>query len=61
MCVCIEFDGKICCLIFLCMEFDDEVDYKCIVRNDFGMVLIECELLVEEEYILFYFKKKFDN
>lgn len=50
ICVCIEFDGKNCCLIFLCIEFDDEVDYKCIVRNVFGIVFIDCEVLVEEDF-----------
>ena len=56
-----EFDGKTCRLIFLRTELDDEADYKCVARNDFGMTSTECELLVQEERSPPYFKKKPDN
>lgn len=56
-----EFDGKICRLILLRTELDDEADYKCVARNDFGMASTECELLVQEDHSPPYFKKKPDN
>lgn len=60
-----EFDGKNCRLIFLRTELDDEADYKCVARNDFGMASTECELLVEEDlspsHSLPFFKKKPHN
>lgn len=56
-----EFDGKICRLIFLRTELDDEADYKCVAKNDFGMASTECELLVQEDHTPPSFKKKPDN
>lgn len=56
-----EFDGKTCRLIFLRTELDDEADYKCVARNDFGMASTECELLVQEDHTPPYFKKKPDS
>ena len=56
-----EFDGRICRLIFLRAELDDEADYKCVANNEFGMATTECELLVEEDHSSPLFKKKPEN
>ena len=56
-----EFDGKTCLLIFLRVELDDEADYKCVVRNDFGMASNESELLVQEELTAPFFRKKLNS
>ena len=53
-----EFDGKICRLILLRAELDDEADYQCVAKNDFGMATTECELLVEEDHSVPFFKQK---
>ena len=56
-----EFDGRVCRLILLRAELDDEADYKCIAKNDFGMATTECKLVVEEDYCAPLFKKKPEN
>lgn len=56
-----EFDGRVCRLIFLRAELDDEADYKCVAKNDFGMATTECQLLVEEDHSAPFFKKKPEN
>lgn len=56
-----EFDGRVCRLILLRAELDDEADYMCIAKNDFGMATTECELLIEEDHCAPLFKKKLES
>ena len=44
----IKYDGEMSTLLFNETEVDDEGEYKCVVRNEFGEVASTAELLVNE-------------
>ena len=44
----IERDGNVCSVIIAEPDLDDEGEYTCIARNDFGTDSCSCELLVNE-------------
>lgn len=44
------FDGELCILKILEIEFEDEGVYKCFVKNEFGFVFCILEFLVNELY-----------
>ena len=44
----LEFDGKVCSLIFKPIELDDEGEYKCVALNELGSSSTKAELLVDE-------------
>ena len=43
-----EFEGKVCSMIFKPIELDDEGEYKCVARNELGSASSKAELLVDE-------------
>ena len=48
-------------MIIFRAELDDEADYQCLAKNDFGVASTECELLVEEENSVPFFKQKAES
>lgn len=48
-------------MIIFRAELDDEADYQCLNKNDFGVASTECELLVEEENSVPFFKQKAES
>ena len=48
-------------MIIFRAELDDEADYQCVAKNDFGVASTECELLVEEENSVPFFKQKAES
>ena len=56
-----ESDNEIYSLNFNETELDDEGDYKCVARNDFGSVSTVAELLVNEAGTKPEFKEKMKN
>ena len=43
-----RFDGELCSLRLMPSELDDEGEYKCVARNEFGSASCSAELLVNE-------------
>lgn len=48
-------------MIIFRAKLDDEADYQCLAKNDFGVASTECELLVEEENSVPFFKQKAES
>lgn len=46
--VTIENEGDVFAVVISPTELDDEAEYKCVARNDFGEVTCQSELIVEE-------------
>lgn len=40
---------------------DDIGDYKCVIKNDIGLVVIECEFIVIKFLVVLEFKLKVKN
>lgn len=43
------------------MNIDDSGDYKCVVKNDLGLVFIEGEFVVIKFIVVFEFNKKLES
>ena len=46
--VTIENEGDVFAVVITPTELDDEAEYKCVARNDFGEVTCQSELIVEK-------------
>ena len=53
-----RFDGELCTLRVIRSEVDDEGEYKCVARNDFGSAECSADLIVTEPNTRPEFKEK---